>query len=150
MQTKVKYTARFPQSLYESLIWDSEKVTGYNVTLSSKILTQSMSSLSRAGLFWWAVLSHLLHWALQVAWPSLNANQAQIYHKIFRITFWAFDLRLGHQSKFSALTSLAETITKHAFPTFEVLKIHQMCTWVIFKDIENGRHPLHIYGVYNT
>ena len=31
----------------------------------------------------------------KLAWPSLNANRAQIYGKISRITLWAFDLRLG-------------------------------------------------------
>ena len=31
----------------------------------------------------------------------------------------------------------------------QVLKIPQMCTWVIFEDIENGRYLLHICGVYN-
>ena len=33
---------------------------------------------------------------------------------------------------------------KHAFPTFVLLKIPQMCTWVLFEDIENGRQSLHI------
>ena len=39
---------------------------------------------------------------------------------------------------------------KLAFPTIVALKIPQMCTQVIFKDIENVRHSLHICGVYNT
>ena len=39
---------------------------------------------------------------------------------------------------------------KHAFPNLLVLEIPQMFTWVIFKDIGNGRHSLHICGVYNT
>ena len=30
-----------------------------------------------------------------LAWPSLNANLAQIYSKISQITLWAFGLRLG-------------------------------------------------------
>ena len=41
-------------------------------------------------------------------------------------------------------------ITKHAFPTLVVLKIPQIFTWGIFEDIKNGRHLLHICGVYNT
>ena len=41
---------------------------------------------------------------------------------------------------------------KHAFPTLVALKIPQMFIWprVIFEDIENGRHSLHICGVYNA
>ena len=38
-------------------------------------------------------------------------------------------------------------ITKHvhAFPTLVILKIPQMFTWVIFEDIENGRHLINAY-----
>ena len=41
-------------------------------------------------------------------------------------------------------------ITKHAFPTFVVLKIPQMFTLVIFEDIKNCHHSFHICGIYNT
>ena len=34
-------------------------------------------------------------WVEKLAWPSLNANRAQIYGKISRITLWAFERRLG-------------------------------------------------------
>ena len=44
---------------------------------------------------------------------------------------------------------LLSAIMKRAFPTLVVLKIPQMFTWVIFKDIENGRHlPYCIFVVF--
>ena len=42
-----------------------------------------------------------------------------------------------------------ETCISYTFQ-FVTLKIPQMCTWVIFQDIGNGRHSLNICGVYNT
>ena len=36
-------------------------------------------------------------------------------------------------------------IAKHAFPTLVVLKLPQMCTWVMYENVENDHHSLHVY-----
>ena len=48
MQTELEYTWRFPESLYEPLIWDSEEV--YSIFSASTSLTETTSKSSRWSL----------------------------------------------------------------------------------------------------
>ena len=111
---------------------------------SDHIIFVSLSETCRGWKFWLTPPPSLRSKAHKVIWEILLYIRSQ------------FAFKLGHANFPTCINCFHTTlyylsaITKHAFPTLVVLKIPQIFTWVIFKDIDNGCHSLHFCGVYNT
>ena len=82
--------------------------------------------------------------------PSLRSKAHKVIRENLPYIRSQFAFKLSHANFPKCINCEHTTLYKHtaimkrAFPTLVVLKIPQMFTWVIFEDVENGLHSLHL------